>query len=148
TNLREEIGQRIQSTNEMREITGGLLQEMGEVAETVSSESNELSQSASEVRGGTEQMSTTMEERANGSESQANNARSGSTTIATFTKKVTEANREGEHMQEASNKVLCLTTDGSKAMEDSTNQMKVIDQIVHEAVEKVEGLNVHSQNIS
>src|SRR5699024_3303023 len=41
-----------------------------------------------------------------------------------------------------------LTTDGSKSMEDSTNQMKVIDQIVHEAVEKVDGLNVHSQNIS
>src|SRR5699024_10420361 len=43
---------------------------------------------------------------------------------------------------------LSLTTDGSKSMEDSTNQMKVIDQIVHEAGEKVEGLNVHSQNIS
>ena len=148
TNLRDEIGQLIQSTNEMSEITRGLLQEIGEVSETVSSQSNELSQSANEVRGGTEQISTTMEELANGSESQANNASSVSTTMATFTTKVTEANRDGEHMQEASNKVLSLTTDGSKSMEDSTNQMKVIDQIVHEAVEKVEGLNVHSQNIS
>src|SRR5699024_12209384 len=46
TNLRDEIGQLIQSTNEMSEITRGLLQEIGEVSETVSSQSNELSQSA------------------------------------------------------------------------------------------------------
>src|SRR5699024_6356192 len=54
TYLRDEIGQLIQSTNEMSEITRGLLQEIGEVSETVSSQSNELSQSANEVRGGTE----------------------------------------------------------------------------------------------
>src|SRR5699024_8089276 len=85
---------------------------------------------------------------ASGSESQATNASSVSTTMATCTTTVTEANRDGEDMQEASNRVLSLTTDGSKSMEDSTNQMKVIDYRVHEAGEKGGGVNVQSQNIS
>src|SRR5699024_10080969 len=46
SNLRDEIGQLIQSINEFSEIICGLLQEIGEVSETVSSQSNELSQSA------------------------------------------------------------------------------------------------------
>src|SRR5690625_7272485 len=41
-----------------------------------------------------------------------------------------------------------MTNDGSLLMESSTKQMAIIDQIVHEAVEKVEGLDVHSQQIS
>lgn len=148
THLKDETGQLIQSINEMSETTRNLLQQIREVSETVSSQSGELSQSANEVRGGTEQISMTMEELAHGSESQANNASNVSATMSSFTTKVAEANRNGEQMQEASGEVLEMTTEGSKLMDSSTNQMEVIDQIVHDAVEKVEGLNIHSQNIS
>lgn len=148
THLRDEIGQLVNSTNEMNETTLDVLRQIRGVSATVSSQSEELSQSASEVRAGTEQISMTMEELAIGAESQANNASDVSAAMSSFTSKVEEANRDGEHMQETSNEVLNMTNEGSKLMASSTNQMEIIDKIVHDAVEKVEGLNIHSQNIS
>src|SRR5690625_2947044 len=148
TNLRDEVGQLIVSTNEMNETTRNLLNQINVVSETVSSQSEELTQSASEVKAGTEQISITMEELASESETQANNASDLSATMGSFTTKVDEANQDGEHIQETSSDVLKMTNDGSLLMESSTKQMAIIDQIVHEAVEKVEGLDVHSQQIS
>lgn len=146
--LEDEIGELVLSTNEMNATTKNLLQQIRDVSETVSSQSEELSQSANEVKAGTEQISMTMEELATGSESQANNASDVSSTMGSFTTRVEEANQNGEHMQETSNEVLKMTNEGGELMDSSTNQMKVIDQIVHDAVEMVEGLNVHSQKIS
>src|SRR5699024_5360953 len=41
-----------------------------------------------------------------------------------------------------------MTDQGTQLMESSTEQMEIIDQIVHDAVAKVEGLDAHSQEIS
>lgn len=148
TKLKDEIGQLVVSTNEMNDTTRNLLNQINVVSETVSSQSEELTQSASEVKAGTEQISITMEELASGSESQANNASDLSAAMDSFTTKVDEANQDGEHIQVTSSEVLKMTNDGSLLMDSSTKQMAIIDQIVHDAVEKVEGLDVHSQQIS
>src|SRR5699024_9134953 len=51
-------------------------------------------------------------------------------------------------IQKSSNDVLDMTNQGTTLMKTSTTQMEKIDEIVHEAVEKVEGLDKHSREIS
>ncbi|EGQ25746.1 methyl-accepting chemotaxis protein [Sporosarcina newyorkensis 2681] len=148
THLKDEIGQLIASTNEMSASTRHLLDEINHVAETVSTQSEELTQSANEVKAGTAQIAITMEDLANGTESQADNATILSSSMETFVAKVMEANENGMHVQKSSTSVLEMTNQGSELMNSSSKQMAVIDQIVHDAVVKVEGLDQHTQEIS
>lgn len=148
TNLKDEIGQLFDSTNEMSLSTHNILDEINVVAETVSSQSEELTQSSNEVKLGTAQIATTMEDLATGTESQADNASMLATGMELFVVKVMEANENGSHIQQASNSVIHMTNEGSKLMASSTKQMAVIDRIVHEAVVKVDGLDQHAQDIS
>ncbi|AXI00178.1 methyl-accepting chemotaxis protein [Sporosarcina sp. PTS2304] len=148
TKLKDEIGELITDTNIMSRNMHDLLDEINKVAETVSSQSEELTQSANEVKAGTSQIATTMEDIAHGTESQANNASELSSAMETFTTKVMHANENGNFIHRSSNEVLDMTNDGRKMMTSSSKQMTIIDQIVHEAVGKVEGLDKHTQQIS
>lgn len=145
---RDEIGQLVESTNEMNGEMHKLLNEIQHVSSTVSMQSAQLTQSAGEVKAGTAQIATTMEDLAHGTESQATNAGTLSSAMESFVMKVAEANDSGAQIQEASSSVLSMTNAGSEMMATSTKQMAVIDQIVQEAVAKVEGLDKHAQEIS
>lgn len=148
TNLKDEIGQLIVLTNEMSASTRHLLDEINSVAGTVSTQSEELTQSANEVKLGTAQIAITMEELARGTESQANNSSDLSLATESFVVKVMEASEGGAHIQQASNSVIEMTKEGNDLMSSSTKQMTAIDKIVHEAVQKVDGLDKHAQEIS
>lgn len=145
---RDEVGQLVDATNEMASNTRNLLRQINEVSETVTNQSEELTQAANEVKSGSEQVAITMQELAAGSEKQANSASELSDITGTFTTKVQEVNDNGERVQQYSDKVLEMTTNGSKLMSSSTEQMSRIDQIVQGAVVKVEALDTHSQKIS
>lgn len=142
---RDEVGQLVDATNEMANNTRNLIRQINEVSETVTNQSEELTQAANEVKSGSEQVTITMQELAAGSEKQANSASELSDITGTFTTKVQEVNDNGERVQQYSDKVLEMTTNGSKLMSSSTEQMSRIDQIVQGAVVKVEALDTHSQ---
>lgn len=145
---RDEVGQLVDATNEMANNTRNLIRQINEVSETVTNQSEELTQAANEVKSGSEQVAITMQELAAGSEKQANSASELSDITGTFTTKVQEVNDNGERVQQYSDKVLEMTTNGSELMTSSTEQMGRIDQIVQGAVVKVEALDTHSQKIS
>lgn len=144
----DETGQLVTATNNMNHNMRDLLNQINNVSETVTSQSEELTQSSNEVMTGTMQVASTMQELASGSESQANNAADLSSGMDSFTARVLEANKNSERVQESSNEILKMTNEGTELMESSTEQMATIDRIVHDAVEKVEGLDTHSQEIS
>ncbi len=144
----DEIGQLATATNTMATNLRTIIQQVSEISETVSGQSEELTQSASEVRAGSQQVAVTMQELASGAESQANNSAELSSAMDIFSAKMQEANSNGEFVYESSNKVLGITTEGGQLMETSVKQMAVIDQIVKEAVSKVQGLDTQSQEIS
>ncbi|GIO25331.1 methyl-accepting chemotaxis protein [Oceanobacillus sp. J11TS1] len=148
TKTRDEVGQLVDATNEMASSTRNLLRQINEVSETVTNQSEELTQAANEVKSGSEQVAITMQELAAGSEKQANSASNLSEITGTFALKVQEVNENGEHVQQYSDKVLEMTTNGSELMTSSTEQMAKIDKIVQGAVSKVEGLDAHSKKIS
>lgn len=145
---KDEIGQLGKSITYMQHNLREVIQNISGASEKVSGLSEELSQSAGEVKAGSEQVATTMQELASGSEVQANHASDLSTTMNIFTMKMGETKENGEHIYQYSNEVLQLTDKGSQLMEASVKQMRMIDQIVQEAVQKVQGLDTHSQGIS
>ncbi|WP_430790600.1 methyl-accepting chemotaxis protein [Virgibacillus flavescens] len=148
TKSHDEIGQLVVATNEMSDNTRDLLSKINSVSETVTAQSEELTQSANEVRSGSEQIATTMHELASGSETQASSAGDLASIMASFAAKVEDANSNGQRVQLSSDEVLSMTKEGSKLMESSTKQMEMIDKIVQNAVQKVQGLDVQSQEIS
>lgn len=148
TEAKDETGQLVHAANDMNHHIRQLLHEVSDVSTSVTTQSEELTQSSNEVTAASEQIALTMQELATGSETQANNATDLSSRMVSFMTKVQAANEDGSSIQKSSNDVLDMTNQGTTLMKTSTTQMEKIDEIVHEAVEKVEGLDKHSQEIS
>nr|WP_233711534.1 methyl-accepting chemotaxis protein [Lederbergia citrisecunda] len=148
TTSRDEIAQLVVATNEMNGRIRELVSEINTVSESITSQSEEMMQSANEVNSGSQQIATTMEELAAGTELQASNASELAEIMVSFAGTVQEANENGERIQHASTEVLGMTNEGNYLMETSSQQMEKIDQIVQDAVEKVKGLDIKSQEIS
>lgn len=145
---KDEIGELGLGMNEMQRSLKEVIQNVSTASESLSSQSEELTQSADEVKAGSQQIATAMQEVASGSESQANNASDLSTFMESFAAKMQEANLNGDNIYQSSSSVLVKTDEGTKLMEQSVDQMRTIDQIVKEAVNKVKGLDTQSQEIS
>ena len=148
TRSRDEVGQLVKAANEMSNNTRQLLNEINSVSGTVTGQSEELIQSSTEVHAATQQIAVTMQELAVGIEGEAKSASDLAVLMESFTSKVEEANEKGERIQLASSEVLTMTSEGSHLMESSNDQMVKIDHIVQEAVQKIQGLDAHSQEIS
>ncbi|HLS09189.1 methyl-accepting chemotaxis protein [Lentibacillus sp.] len=144
----DEIGKLASSVNQMSKNLRNIIQQVSNVSETVSGQSDDLTHSANDVKTGSEQISATIEELASGSETQANHANEMSVAMSRFTTKVQEANEKGEQIRNASSEVSSMTEEGSQLMETSSEQMAKIDQIVKDAVQKMEHLDEQSQEIS
>ncbi|AMW99965.1 chemotaxis protein [Rummeliibacillus stabekisii] len=144
----DEIGELILATNEMNENTRLVLEKINSLSNVVASRSEELTQSAMEVRTGTEQIATTMQELASGAETQADSASNLAMIMGSFAEKVEETNENGSLIQQNSEKVLSLTEQGTSLMTSTTEQMAKIDQLVKDAVMKVQSLDHRSQEIT
>lgn len=144
----DETGQLVTATNEMSHQMNTVIRKIGEVSDMLSNQGEELSSSANEVKAGTEQIAVTMDELAKGSETQANSASDLAAAMGTFSEKVREVSDKGSNIHTYSNQVLKMTEQGKELMESSTDQMTKINQLVKIAVNKVQGLDKQSQEIS
>ncbi|SHF91744.1 methyl-accepting chemotaxis protein [Ornithinibacillus halophilus] len=147
-NGKDEIGQLADSMNQMKDNLLKTIQQVAEVSETVSNQSEELTQSANEVKIGSEQVASTMQELASGAETQSSRSSKLANGMNHFLSNVQTANDNGIQIKQGSEAVQKLTKEGSLYMEDSTEQMRQIDEIVQDAVQKVKGLDRHTQDIT
>ncbi|RHW36714.1 methyl-accepting chemotaxis protein [Lysinibacillus yapensis] len=147
-NSQDEVGHLILATNEMSNNIRELLNEINVASGSITNQSKDLTESANEVNAGSQQIATTMQELAAGTETEAKTASDLASIMGAFSTSVLEANSNGESIQKASNEVFEMTIEGSQLMESSNKQMAKIDQIVQDAVQKVKGLDVKSQEIS
>ena len=145
---RDEVGQLAAATNDMSAHTREMFNGINEVSSSVSAHSEELTQSSTEVNAASQQIAVTMQELTSGIESEANAATDLAMMMERFVERVEDANQKGEAIQQTSKNVLDQTENGAKLMETSTEQMQRIDAIVQEAVTKIKGLDVQSQEIS
>ena len=148
THLRDETGQLFHATNDMNEKMRELLVEIETASQSVNHQSEALTYSANEVTIGTDQIAATMEELAAGAETEASHASHMSEKMTVFAEKIDQTTTNGKAIQENSTTVLNMTTEGQQLMERSSAQMHLINNIMHESVEKVQQLSVQSQEIS
>ncbi|WP_404457412.1 methyl-accepting chemotaxis protein [Oceanobacillus kapialis] len=145
---KDEIGQLAESVNKMKGNIHNILVKVADASNSVSSRSEVLTLSAKEVSEGNTQIATTMEELTTGAETQANSASELSENMNDFVKKVELSEQNGQESVKNSNQVLELTKEGTALMNKSVAQMKQIDTIVSTSVEKVQGLDKQSNEIS
>lgn len=148
TNLVDEVGQLVKTTNSMGETVRNVLQRVQDVSLTVDTQSEELAITSNEVSQGAEQIAATMQELASGSEIEAGHASALSSQMDGFTDKIERVNDNSQLIQKSSTGVLHMAQDGSKKMENSLAQMNVIYDVVRQSVEDVEGLDQRANEIS
>lgn len=145
---KDEIGQLATAINQMKNNIRGILQKASTASSSVSSRSGALMQSSNEVTEGNGQVAATMEELSTGAETQANSASDLSEGMSEFVGRVQQSETNGQEIAANSDHVIQLTTSGMSLMDKSIAQMNKIDTIVQEAVQKVEGLDNQSEEIS
>ncbi|MCM3633417.1 methyl-accepting chemotaxis protein [Paenibacillus camelliae] len=148
TTSNDEVGQLVDATNQMSSSLHHLISEINSVSGSITSQSEELTQSAADISLGSEQIASTMQELAVGTESQASNASQLASVAGTYATRIQEVNTSSGRMEQSSNEVLEMTRKGGQYMETSSKQMKKINRIVRDAVQKVQGLDKNSQEIS
>lgn len=145
---KDEIGQLSSAINLLKGNMQSMLTKISDASTNLSSQSEELNQSANEVKEGNMQVATTMEELSSGAETQAISASNLSETMNDFAQMVQQSEQNGTEVFASSSDVLELTNGGKALMTASVNQMKQIDQIVADSVDKVKNLDRQSQAIS
>ena len=144
----DEIGELMAAANEMSTQTAEVLRDASAISATTSSHSEELTQATLEVKSGAEQIATTMQEMASGSETQAETASELAVMMDSFVKIIEDANATSNDAKTNSDHILEMSASGQDLMNNSTEQMKKIDNVVNEAVEKMFGLNTQTNEIS
>ncbi|NCU17362.1 methyl-accepting chemotaxis protein [Pallidibacillus pasinlerensis] len=145
---KDEIGLLISATNEMKEILHNLLNDIFKVSETVKLHSSELRQASNEVNESSNQVASTMQDLTSGAETLAVHAQELAQGMDHFVTEIQDTNEKSEFIKTSSLEVLKLADEGKKTMDSSEEQMGSINEIVKDAVGKVEQLANHTQDIS
>lgn len=145
---KDEIGQLSFAINLLKRNMKNILTKITDASNNLSSQSEELNQAANEVKEGNLQIAATMEELSSGAENQANSASNLTESMTDFIELVNISNENGNEVQASSKDVLNITNEGKQLMTTSVSQMKQIDGIVYEAVDKVKELDKKSEKIS
>ncbi|RID83699.1 methyl-accepting chemotaxis protein [Peribacillus asahii] len=133
-----------QMMNDLKQIIQGINHNSSQLVDA----SNELAHHTNEVKEGNQQIAFTMNELSDGADRQASSANQVSQTMQYFTGQLQEASYKGEVLNQASNKIMGLTTNGSDLMRESEKQMDMIHQEVTKSIEKVKKLDLQSKEIS
>lgn len=144
----DEVAQLSRAMNSMKVKLQTMIQEINAVSGYVTERSGELNIAANEVKASSQQVASTMQELSGGAEEQAGSATQLSLLMDEYLEKVNEAANSGNEIKSASTEVLSLTEDGNKLMKVSQEQMGLINQIMKSSVNKVNGLDDQTKQIS
>lgn len=144
----DEVAQLSRAMNSMKMKLQTMIQEINAVSGYVTERSGELNIAANEVKAASQQVASTMQELSGGAEDQAGSATRLSLMMDEYLEKVKEASYSGNEIKSASTEVLSLTENGNKLMKKSQEQMRLINQIMKSSVDKVNGLDDQTKQIS
>ncbi|MEY8291461.1 HAMP domain-containing methyl-accepting chemotaxis protein [Carnobacteriaceae bacterium 52-44] len=145
---RDEIGELAQALNTTQANLVALMMSVKEAAETLSDSSQEFMDTSYEVQTGSNQIAATMQELASGSESQANSASNLAADMDTFSATTKETLMHGQEINESSEAIAEKANQGNELMTLSTDQMRIVNDIVQEAVGQMETLTTQTDEIS
>ncbi|MBR2567171.1 MAG: MCP four helix bundle domain-containing protein [Paenibacillus sp.] len=144
----DEVGVLAKAVNEMKGNLTSMVWNVRRVAETVNHQSNELAIASEEVKIGSQQIAMTMEESAKAAESQAQTAVESARTVEELNNHIQKRAEQGNQLRALSGQVLEQGESGSKAMEETVQQMQQIASTVLSSMRKMEQLNRKNEDIS
>ncbi|MBY0120933.1 methyl-accepting chemotaxis protein [Bacillus sp. S/N-304-OC-R1] len=144
----DEIAELGMAANSMKERLQAMIQEISAVSNFVTDKSGELNIAANEVKAASQQGASTMQELSSGAEEQAKSANELAKMMESYMVEVEKASQSGTVIQKASNEVLEMTKTGNSLMEESKKQMGMINEIMKTSVERVNGLDEQTQQIT
>ena len=145
---KDELGQLLHATNQMRDSIKEVLGEIKSATVRVAEQSDFLMNSASDVKEGSQQIAITMEELSRGAESQADNASSINESMEQYVQTVDQTTLTTQTSVSQADQVMVLTHKGSESMKNSVEYMNDIFVIVKDAVNRVQLLNEETKEIS
>lgn len=144
----DDIGVMAESLNNLQKNIKDVMINISSTSEMVASHSEELTHSANEINAGAEQVAATMQELAGGAEQQASTINDFASVSTMFVETTEEMNQYGREIESSSQEVLNLTIKGQKLMNASTEQMRNINHVVGNVVNKVKHLHEQSQEVN
>lgn len=147
-NRKDEVGELASAMTEMQSNLNILIRSVANASTNVMEHSQNLMDSSNEVMEGSVQIASTMQELSGGADSQANSANELAEKMSFFKGLIKKSSENGSEAIKSSNEVLLMTKDGSEEMDTSLDNMKKINVIVKETVEKVVGLDHQTKAIS
>lgn len=147
-NRKDEVGELASAMTEMQSNLNILIRSVANASTNVMEHSQNLMDSSNEVMEGSVQIASTMQELSGGADSQANSANELAEKMSYFKGLIKKSSENGSEAIKSSNEVLLMTKDGSEEMDTSLDNMKKINVIVKETVEKVIGLDHQTKAIS
>lgn len=145
---KDEIAELSSATNSMKEKLQAMIQEISAVSTFVTEKSGELNIAANEVKAASQQGASTMQELSSGAEEQANSASSLAEMMENYLLQVEHATKSGVIIKGTTNDVLTLTKSGNTLMRESQEQMIVINDIMKTSVNRVNGLDEQTKQIT
>ncbi|KAB2337294.1 methyl-accepting chemotaxis protein [Cytobacillus depressus] len=145
---KDEIAELGKAANSMKEKLQSMIQEILAVSSYVTEKSGELNLAANEVKAASQQGASTIQELSGGAEEQAKSATSLAKMMNDYVVDVEKAAESGSMIYKASEEVLSLTKTGDALMEESKAQMATINDIMKTSVERVNGLDEQTKQIS
>lgn len=142
-----EIVELTKAANDMQAYLLAIVNQMKTSSEALMTQSETLSYSASEVQSGSEQVAVTMQELAIGTENQAQATSLLSANMTVFQTEVETVARVGATASKSSQTIVSLSGKGKERMTASEEQMSNINQIVEEAVTKMQTLDHGTKEI-
>lgn len=143
-----EMDQLLAATNQVQIDLTSIITIIRDATEDLAQQSEELSQSSNEVRSGSEQVAMTMQELSTGTESQAHAASDLASNMEAFGIEFEQASKNSTEVTSASEAVLMEAGKGIELMGASSDQMATINQIVKDAVTKMDHLEKVTQEIT
>ncbi|HWL11725.1 MAG TPA: methyl-accepting chemotaxis protein [Ureibacillus sp.] len=145
---KDELGQLLNSMHIMKNTLHDTIYKVFESSSYVAKQSTDLKDFTDEIQAGSLQISSTMGEIAMGSESQASNITDLASNTNDFAINIQETRQKGYEVNESTQVVLQLTTEGKNKMQVSDEQMMKINQVMKEAVLKMSSLETQTKEIS
>ncbi|MFD1738176.1 methyl-accepting chemotaxis protein [Bacillus salitolerans] len=143
----DEFGQLSKSIIETQSNLKSIIQNITDLSSTVKGHSLQMKQSFEEVNQGSNQVAITMQELSEGAELQAQSTGQLSEQMDLLSSRINQASQNGKFIDESTTDVIRITYQRKELMGASINQMKTINDIVLDAVQKVKGLDKLSKEM-
>nr|WP_077214354.1 cache domain-containing protein [Bacillus dakarensis] len=145
---KDEIGRLAQSTNIMIEKVKEMIMQAADISRKVSSSSEELTASANEMRDSIEQVSATSEEIASGATSQASDATETLEKVRSAAEQMEMMTSFTFEMKQNSDKANLASQHGLKSVDQSMQQIQMIEERVSETARVIQSLSEKSKDIN